>query len=218
MRRLPLPLLFLVAIASVFIACHKEVRETLPGTSADQVHAKSDVNTCMVKVEFQCGMLSFQTSQHFQEVYDCLSEAYESHLNDFEDQYGYLSEDDYNAMSDQLGFVDEQPLIDFETAFGFTSYRANLAAVESAFLAGGGDPEFGPESVFEDEVMEAMVNTHGAVMVGGRINMVNEQGAGLYCPVSVTPEGRSGPANPRASGNSGLMVIVLQHHCRPPIS
>jgi len=127
-------------------------------------------------------MLSFQTQSHFDEVYDCLTQAYESHMDDFEGQYGYLSDADFDQMSDQLGFVDEQPLIDFESALGFNSYRRQMAIALTAFLAGGGDPEYAPETAFEDDVMEAMVNSYGAVMVGGRINMVNEHGDAIsFC-------------------------------------
>lgn len=111
--------------------------------------------------------------------YDCLETAYEAHLDAFEAQYGYLSEDDYNDMADQLGFVDEQPFIDFESALGFDSYRALQAAAEDAWLDTGGDPSTGPfaTNLFDDEIMETLMNEKGAVMIGGVIHLTLADGS-----------------------------------------
>ena len=133
-------------------------------------------------------MLSFATLADFQYVYDCIETAYEAHLDAFELQYGYLSEDDYNDMADQLGFADEEPLIDFEQAVGFTSYRAEMAALEDAFLAGGGDPANSPDgsNVFDDQVLETMYNADGAVMIGGTVHYRAPDGSHIeFCSCSM---------------------------------
>jgi len=123
-------------------------------------------------------MLSFADQVHFRHVYDCLETAYEAHLDAFGAQYGYLSEDDYNDMADQLGFVEEQPLIEFEGAIPFNSYRAAFAAQEEVWLANGGDPEFGPDASnrFEDDLEATLMNSDGAVMIGGVIHLTTADG------------------------------------------
>lgn len=101
-----------------------------------------------------------------------LESAYEAHLDAFEAQYGNLSEDDYNDMADQLGFVDEQPLIDFEGAMGFASYRAHLAVLEDDRLANGANDALNPlvNDVFLDDILATLFNKDGAVMIGGVIS------------------------------------------------
>jgi hypothetical protein len=123
-------------------------------------------------------MLVFTDADHFQEVYDCLEAAVEAHLDVFEAQWGYLSEDDFDNMAEQLGFVDEQPLIDFENALVFTSYRKVQAALEDAWLDAGGDPSDGPfqTDLFHDDVMATLMNTEGAVMIGGDVLLMLPDG------------------------------------------
>lgn len=173
MQRLPLSLLFFAAVATVFIACKKEpLREAVDQTGIVKSGERPSGKDCYKGVRIECGMLSFTDQAHFQEVYDCLEAAYEAHLDGYEAQYGYLSEDDYNDMADQLGFVDEQPLIDFEGALGVTSYRAHLAALEDAWLANGAIDSSNPllNDVFVDDILATLFNKDGAVMVGGVIN------------------------------------------------
>lgn len=184
MDRLPLPFLFLVAIASVFVACRKEIKDSEPTLPSQVSDAKSGIKDCADKVKLECGMLSFDNAAQFQYVYDCLEEAYETHLDAFESQWGNLSEDDYNTMADQLGFVDELPLVQFEAAIGFTSYRATMQALENTFLQGGGDPFLGPDmnNVFDDQVLETLYNKDGAVMIGGIVHYRAPDGSQLtFC-------------------------------------
>lgn len=179
MRQLPLPLLFMAALISVFMACKKEVtlESTDRGVVKDDLSGgdvRPGVRGCMERVRLECGMLSFADQDHYQLVYDCLEAAYEAHLDGFEAQYGYLSEDDFNDMADQLGFVDEQPLIDFEGVLGFTSWRAQYDAALDAFIDAGGDPEqFGQADLFADVVSGTLHNEHGAVMIAGVIYLID---------------------------------------------
>ncbi len=123
-------------------------------------------------------MLSFTDQQHFTDVYNCLEAVYEAHLDDFEAQYGHLSEDDYNDMADQLGFVDEQPLMDFENALSFTSARRTLADAEAIFLGNGGHPAESPllNSPYDDDIMASMFNENNAVMIDGVIHVIDANG------------------------------------------
>ena len=148
---------------------------------------KANGSECDKDVTMECGMLSFEDQAQFQEVYDCLEAAYDAHLDAFEAQYGYLSEDDYNDMADQLGFVDEQPLRDFEMAMGFDSWLAHYDAALDAFMDAGGDPEqFTQPNLFGDPIAGTLRNKDGAVMMGGRIFLVDPSGrAWQFCSCEV---------------------------------
>jgi len=104
-------------------------------------------------------------------MYDCLSNAYENHQDAFLATYGNLSEDDYANMADQLGFIDEQPLIDYESAYGYSSYRSALSTAEDIWLAAGANPSGNPylNDVFVAEVMATMFNADGAAIIDGVI-------------------------------------------------
>lgn len=185
MLRVPLPLLFIAAITTVVVACKKEPLREPPNQLGAAKHGeRASGNDCAKKVKQECGMLTFANHTDFQQVYNCLEAAYEAHLDAFETQYGYLSEDDYNDMADQLGFVDEQPPIDFEGALGFTTYRSLQAGAEDAWLSAGGDPGSGPfaTNLFDDEIMETLMNEKGAVMIGGVVYLTLEDGSVLeFC-------------------------------------
>lgn len=125
----------------------------------------------------------YQDSVHFEQVYACLEQAYEAWQDAFEAAHGSLSEDDYEAMVASLGWQDEQPLIDFEAAIGYISYRANMSSLEDAWLANGA-PDPGPyaDDVFVDEVMGTMFNKDGAAMIGGTILYYAPDGDVYYIP------------------------------------
>jgi hypothetical protein len=183
MQRISMPILFVAAITSVFMACKKE---PLSQASPDRGIAKGgevrEGRECAELVRLQCGMLSFNDQAHFQEVYDCLEAAYEAHLDAFEAQYGYLSEDDYNDTADQLGFVDEQPLIDFEVVLGFQSYRKVFDNLESQWLGSGMDLGNDPDDsrCVDDPIHGALLNSSGALMVGNVIYFLNDDCEWLY--------------------------------------
>ncbi|HRH70388.1 MAG TPA: hypothetical protein PLB89_12850 [Flavobacteriales bacterium] len=89
-----------------------------------------------------------------------------------------------------------------------------MATALYAFLAAGGDPEFGPESVFEEEVMEAMVNKDGAVMVGGRINMVDMNGDVIsFCDCTTYEHYIADPASVDPNDTCIVVTKTLTPYC-----
>jgi len=198
MRSLPISLLLFGAFVAIFGACKKES----PGPNNKHVGGlgmeKLGGSDCARSVRVVCGMLAFNDQAHFQEVYDCLEAAYEAHMDAFEAQWGYLSEDDYNDMADQLGFVDEQPLIDFEQTYSFSSYRAQMTMLEDAFLLNGGDTAFSPEAdnLFDDQVLETMYNANGAIMIGGIVHYRAPDGTHIdFCNCEVFEQYLTDPAS-----------------------
>ncbi|MBL7962871.1 MAG: hypothetical protein JNM31_03410 [Flavobacteriales bacterium] len=82
-----------------------------------------------------------------------------------------------NDSLDSLGFYDEYPLYMFETSLGFNSYRKLIWDLENAWLASGMtglDPD--DVDVVGDAVLAAMLNSQGAVMIGGVIHYVDPLG------------------------------------------
>jgi hypothetical protein len=170
-------LVVLCGILLLHSGCSKEPVETVKEVSGvgSTKHGGAD---CIEGVGMECGMLSFTSHDQFIAVYDCLEEAYEAHLDAFEASWGHLSEDGYNDTADYFGFVDDEPLIDFEGAMGFTSARKELADAEELFLLNGGDPSNSPmlTSPFDNDIMAALFNVYGAVMIDGVIHVVDSEG------------------------------------------
>lgn len=152
------------------LSCRKELRDD-SGAPATLGIAKGSGFDCIEGVTLVCGIPKYVNAEHFELVYDCLEAAYEGHSDDFEDLYGSLSEDAYEDMVTQTGFVDEQPLIEYESAVGYSSYRAELASLEEAWLAAGADPQTDPylADVFVDDVLAAMYDKNGAAIIEGVI-------------------------------------------------
>ncbi len=96
----PLAIALLVGLG---LGCTKEPVPIKGGAALGGVtkHGGAD---CVEGVTMECGMLSFASQQDFTTVYDCLEAAYEAHLDGFEAQYGYLSED-----GNQLVFASDRP-------------------------------------------------------------------------------------------------------------
>lgn len=187
MRRIAsfLTLAFLL-IGVLLVACKKDMNRVAPSDVQQNIQKseKKKENDCYKGVEVKCNMLSFRDQDQFNSVYDCLTAAYESWLDDFESQYGNLSEDDYNDMADNIGFVDEQPLIDFESSLAFSSYRAHLAELEDTWLQNGADDNSCPldNDLFADDVMATLYNKDGAVMIGGTIFYNTPDGTTIEIP------------------------------------
>lgn len=154
------PLIMLILVLGILGSCRKEP-VTQNGSSSEGGLMTKDAD-CWSGVEVTCfGILAFQDTQRFQEVYDCLNNAYETWNDDFEATYGNLSEDDYEAMAISLGFDEDQPLIDFENHFGTSSYRRQLEAAIAVWEANGGAPADHPgnDDLIGDPILAAMMNT-----------------------------------------------------------
>lgn len=83
------------------------------------------------------------------------------------------------------GWVDEQPLLDFESANGYTSYRENMASLEDAWLASGAqDPSPWVNDIFVDEILGSMFNKDGAAMIGETIIYYAPNGDIYYIPAA----------------------------------
>ena len=122
-------------------------------------------------------------------------------------------------MADNLGFVDEQPLIDFETAAGFTSYRAHFAALEDTWLSNGAVDALNPylDDVFADNILATLFNKDGAVMIGGVINYWAPNGDIFQIPGSDCSLYECIRVNPDACDLSEVLIKSHKstHPCGP---
>ena len=129
----------------------------------------------MHNLSVDCGMLVFEDSIHFQWVYDCLDAVYENHNQLFIEEYGSLSEEDYNDEADSQGWTEEQPLLDFEDALGHNSYRKKFDDLEDVWLANGADFDYDPddENCIDDPILATLLNENGAFVIGNIVHFVD---------------------------------------------
>lgn len=171
---------FCLAITLIGVAgCQKE-RLTQNSSNKNQFNsAAREGRDCYEGVEIVCDhILKFTDMQQFQDVYNCLDQAYETWNDNFESLHSSLSDDDYNAYCDSVGFEDDQPLIDFESALNFYSYRKYMSGLETTWLANGADSASDPENgdVLEDDILATMFSYDQAVMINDTIYWIDKNG------------------------------------------
>lgn len=179
--------LYLPILAIAIVSLGSCKKETTVEANRSVAHTKTGkgpgIQRCLKGVEIKCGMLSFTDQLHYQAVYGCLAAAYDDYQASLSEQYGNLEEDEFNEMADNAGLSVEQPLIDFEAALSFISWRHHYEASLAYFLDNGGDPElFTIPNRFGDPVAGTLHNKEGAVMIGGKISLVDKNSRGwAFC-------------------------------------
>lgn len=171
---------FLAAVLIVVAGCQKEQltqQSSNLNSKPDSQISLREGGECAEGVGIECGYIPTYTDmQHFEDVYNCLDEAYEIWNDDFEAEHADLSEDDYNDYCDSVGFEDDQPLIDFENALNFDSYRKCLHELEETWLANGAVDGDHPENgdIIEDDIMATMFSCDQTVIINDTIYWINE--------------------------------------------
>ncbi|MFN3875433.1 MAG: hypothetical protein ACK4L7_05940, partial [Flavobacteriales bacterium] len=183
-----------MAIATMVIACRKD---ELGATAIGPVNPKSNGGDCARNVRMDCGMLSFANEAEFQAVYDCLELAYEAHNDAFESEHAAVSEDDYDNLVDLLGFEEDQPLNEFEAGASSTSFRTSYLTALNAWMDLGEDPEqFGMMDPFTNPIMATLSNSDRAVMIGGKIHVVDAIGRPwVFCDCSTYEQFLADPSS-----------------------
>lgn len=174
--------MFLVAVLIVVAGCQKE-RLTQNSSNKNPLTHNSardgEGRDCYEGVRIVCDhILKFTDMQQFQDVYNCLDQANETWNDNFEAAHSSLSDDDYNAYCDSVGFEEDQPLIDFESALNFYSYRKYMSGLEDTWLANGADSASDPENgdVLEDDILATMFSYDKAVMINDTIYWIDNDG------------------------------------------
>lgn len=138
----------------------------------------------------------------------------DDHYQTVLDQYGYMNDDDFNDQLDNMAFDEDQPLIDFETTNGWSSYRAHWRQIEDDWLANGADLNNDPTegNMVEDPVLAALLSEEGMVEVGGVLLYVNPSGQWF----SITPwhcEDAEALVNGTYTGPIHKKVVGYESNC-----
>jgi len=191
--RISLGLAFLLALVVALNSCKKEVAENIGQadssvTTGDfgsrlnksTIDSRSESQSCddlLSEVELVDGMLRFNDFEHFQSVQQCLEDALEAHNQAFEDQYGYLPDNELNDLIEEIGFDEFQPLSQFEQSKSFYSLRNMINAQVVEWL---NHPELDFDNDPNDQanvsaVVQSLLNTQGKIMIDGKVYDINDE-------------------------------------------
>ena len=117
------------------------------------------------------GILVFPSIERFVEVQNILNDQIEAAENAFLDQYSEYDDEALNEIEEEIGYNDNQPLIDFEQSFGFSSLRDHIATLEADWLQNDElDNATDPDNHFiVDEVVRTFLNVAAEVKIGSSI-------------------------------------------------
>jgi len=125
-------------------------------------------------------ILKFNSLGDLQAVLNQLDADNDAYNDDFDNQYGHLSEEELDEMDEQNEFDEFKTYKDFEALFGgFCSKRAEIEAVENAWLANnftGTDPD--DIDLTFDEAENTIFNNTYSFKIGNDLYQLTS--AGLY--------------------------------------
>ncbi len=165
----------IVALTITLHSCNKDkdlstASETPPALI--QGDTKELMKGCAVQgITQNNGMLIFSDWNHFRITLECLESALEDHQQAFEDQYSYLSEEDFNLKAEQTGFRDFLPLEEFEEALSFNSRRWMIEGLIQTWLGNSvldtlADPD---DLDYHSEELRTLLSVDGKVMIGREV-------------------------------------------------
>ena len=123
-------------------------------------------------------ILKFNSTADVNTVLDQLEADYETHNQNYENQYPTLTSEQLDAMDEQTGFDQFKPFKDFENLFsGFTSQRASIEGIEAAWLANnfsGSDPD--DTDLTFDDALNTIFNQSYSFSVGNTLYQLTTNG------------------------------------------
>jgi hypothetical protein len=179
MKNLKQHFMYVFVFSFLLSSCQKE-DNIIKSSDNKMFSSNREWRDCLTNVRIGCDhILKFSDMTHFQAVYNCLEQAYETWNDNFENQYSYITDDDdYGDLADSLGFDEEQPLKDFEAYLHFYSYRRKMEILENQWIANGLDPASDPEifDILEDPVLMTLFSHDGAVIINDTIYWIDKWG------------------------------------------
>ncbi len=177
---------------------------------------------CSSGVYVENGMLVFTDANHFKTTLECLEQQVEDHNQAFENQYGYLSDDDISNILESTNFNEFQPLVDFEsTLVDYKSLRNKVEGLVAKWLNKPDlDMNTYPRNVpVIGQGMRTLVNESYQVKVGNDILDFSTNNGGNNASLTASNScgiaGFSGSERPfdnnnkKLVANSGLLPSLL---------
>jgi len=187
MRKLKIKFFLLAAFTVGFFGCQKEEVVQEPQQIINEeinFRVVSEIPYDNISVENISGksaasrILVFRDMRSFVATMNDLERQVETLDNAFIDQYADLNEDEINDMEDRLRFNEEQPLIDFERRYRFSSLRKKIDALEEIWLNNEElDLRNDPDNHFIDEnALRTLLNENEEVVIGRSIYKFTDRG------------------------------------------
>ncbi len=167
------------AILFLTVACNKE-KLSLPESESESITQNNSSNEeyCNLYdgLTLDGDMLSFTSNDHVLEVLECLQYYYDQHLDEFEDLYGDLTDEEMEIIEEEIGFDDYLPLREFENTMGLSSLRNKIEEEEEIWLDDEElDETTDPDNhIVVDEVTRTIFNETGQLLVAGELVDANE--------------------------------------------
>lgn len=158
---------------AILSGCTKDLESRTAGPAHIAKHSY-----CVELVTLACDetVLVFDNYAHYFQVIACLEEEMAAHNDFVVQEYGYLTDDDdYNDMLNSIGWIDDQPLLDFESQLGFSSYRSVYADAELDWMNNDLDPGLDPDnwSCETDPVIQTLLGANGAMIIDGVLQFLD---------------------------------------------
>ena len=123
-------------------------------------------------------ILKFNSTADVNTVLNQLEADYETHNQNYENQYPNLTAEQLDDMDEQTGFDQFKPMRDFENLFaGFTSQRAIAEGIEAAWLANNftsADPD--ATDLTFDDALNTIFNQSYSFSVGNTLYQLTANG------------------------------------------
>jgi hypothetical protein len=166
--------ILILVLATILISGCKKHQPTQ--ISSEQNHENIYARSGSITVFHD--MLSFPSMEVFQETAAELDNSIAEANEAFLEMYPNLPSNVIDSIADSIGFNEDQPLINFENSYSYTSLRQSIAEAEEAWLETDGENlELDPDNHFVvDETERTLLNHKAEVMIDGIIYIMLETG------------------------------------------
>lgn len=182
-------------------ACGAEIEGATLTTTYAGVQIKYEINDCILK---------FNSLSDLQAVLNQLEADNDAYNDDFDNQYGHLSEEELDEMDEQNEFDEFKTYKDFEALFGgFCSKRAEIEGVENTWLANnftGTDPD--DIDLTFDEAENTIFNNSYSFKIGNDVYQLTS--TGLY-KNGVYQDDSGGGARIKTENNNLMFASLLDN-------
>lgn len=166
-------ILLILTVFLIVFACQKiEVNKKQNNQGRLKNAENSEISYDLITVDN--GILVFESQEDFETILAQLEEAQMNWVTEFNETYGYLSEEEFNYFADSLGYFEDQPLVEFEEVLGFTSLRSVIQEALNEWLeTGDTNWENNPDHHFIfDPFFRTLLNPDLAIKIEGIIYFI----------------------------------------------
>lgn len=177
--------------ASIISSCTKEdmnemtnLKEHKEEQIGKTIYSPQQISNVRLVSYFQKGeqtlyMLSFKSTETYDQTIDQLIKKVDIHEDNFVNSYPQSSEEELNHIEETRGHNSQQPLIDFENAYGFkNSLRSKYNFLEEKWLNNEVlNPETDPSNLYPYQIEEmSLLNEYAMVKIADKVIQLTSEG------------------------------------------